>query len=414
MKVVGLITEYNPFHNGHLHHLNMAKKITGADYVVVIMSGDFVQRGAPALLDKFSRTRMALSCGADLVLELPVSYAVSSAESFAFGAVSSLHHLGVVDTICFGSEEGSLPLLTLLAELLSKEPLPYQENLKEHLKAGLSFPAARANALLSILPKNNTSYEDIQKILEQPNNILSIEYLKAIRRLNSPIIPVTIPRISSSYHQVDLGSSISSATAIREALFENSDLSAIEGQMPEVAYHLLKEQFHTTFPICLDDFSLALNYKLLSDPTPLTAYGDLTPTLENRIKNHLKDFQNTTQFIALLKSKNLTYSGISRCLMQLLLNIKKEDKEYQDGQDGPLYHRVLGFRRSATPLLSKIKENSALPFLTRIGQANQILSPKSFELFQKDLFASNLYQAIVTNKFHQKPMHEYTRPLIIV
>lgn len=189
MKVVGLIAEYNPFHNGHSYHIEMAKKLTGADYVVVVMSGDFVQRGTPAMIQKHARAKMALLGGADLVLELPVSYATATAEVFAYGGVKILDSFGVVDHICFGSECGNADLLMEIARILADEPEWYSATLKEHLKNGMSYPAARAAAL-----------PDYQEILSEPNNILGIEYCKALLKLNSNITPVTITRQGAGYH----------------------------------------------------------------------------------------------------------------------------------------------------------------------------------------------------------------------
>ena len=187
MKIVGLITEYNPFHNGHLYHIEEAKRVTGADTVVVVMSGDYVQRGTPAVMPKRLRTEMALKCGAGAVFELPVCYASGSAEFFAMGAVSLLDHLGAVDSICFGSESNDLEALQEIAGILLEEPDGYQELLKEALRSGQSYPSARQKALAGC-----TGNDALASLLDDPNNILGIEYLKALRKLNSSMVPYTI------------------------------------------------------------------------------------------------------------------------------------------------------------------------------------------------------------------------------
>jgi predicted nucleotidyltransferase len=229
MKVVGLITEYNPFHNGHKYHIEEARRITGADYVVAVMSGDFVQRGVPAIIDKYSRTRMALNNGVDLVLELPVCYATGSAEYFAHGAVAVLNALGVVDYLCFGSEAGEIELLQKATELIYSAPASFDDLLKAYLKEGLNYPAARQKALEavtgSLSPDNNRPDDNnaLIKVFTEPNNILGIEYLKAIHDLSASMQPVTIRREVAHYHEatltrIDTPSVISSATAIRSTI----------------------------------------------------------------------------------------------------------------------------------------------------------------------------------------------------
>ena len=228
MKVVGLITEYNPFHNGHVYHIQKAKEVTGADFIVVVMSGNYVQRGTPAIIDKYSRTKMALLGGADLVLELPLPYATSSAEDFAMGAITLLDKLGVVDYVCFGSESGDTKSLYEIAKTLLEEPIEYQKLLQQYVKSGKNFPKARSLALFEYIqkyhmlnPNSGFSFLDNDKdyfldIISAPNNILAIEYIKAIIKRNSPIKPIAIKRITTGYHDTDLSNNIASATGIRE------------------------------------------------------------------------------------------------------------------------------------------------------------------------------------------------------
>ena len=271
MKIVGLIAEYNPFHNGHQYHIEKAKEITGADAVIVVMSGNFVQRGAPAIMPKHLRAEMALSTGASLVIELPVCYATGTAEQFAYGAVSILNSLGSVDAICFGSECGDIHLLNDLTEILCKESNEYKESLQKYLRSGLSFPLARQKAIEEVYPSQGFS-----DILEQPNNILGIEYLKALYRLNSKIKPYTIQRISSQYHDVELQKEFSSATALRQTI-SNGDFTNLVGQVPSDCMTLLEAHYKTRYPIFTNDFSLLLKYRLLNESKlSLTHYADVS------------------------------------------------------------------------------------------------------------------------------------------
>ena len=234
MRVLGLITEYNPFHNGHLYHLEESKKITNSDFTVVVMSGNYVQRGEPAIVDKWTRTKMALEAGADLVLELPVVYATSSAEFFAFGAISILHHSNITDCISFGSELGSIDLLSQIADFLFFESDHYKMKLKAYVSKGLAFPLARNKALISefIDKKINIPKEELNKILSSSNNILAIEYLKALKLLKSPIEVFTIKRQGASYNSTQLDSIFASATGIRNSL-KNNDYSILYKTMPK-------------------------------------------------------------------------------------------------------------------------------------------------------------------------------------
>ena len=306
MKIVGLITEYNPFHNGHQYHIQKSLEVTGADAAIVVMSGDYVQRGTPAIMPKHLRAEMALKCGACAVFELPVCYATATAELFALGAVSFLDQLGVVDYLCFGSECNDLDGLTKIADILCDEPDEYTKFLKENLRAGMSFPAARQDALSSYMGISDCSF-----LLSDPNNILGIEYLKALRRVKSRIQPFSIKRMESDYHDQTLRSTYSSASAIRSLLaysssvlqtqqvtgetFENTPFSSIlnelEDQVPKSCLALLKDYHKVLYPVYQNDFSLLMKYKLLNKtPQSLIRYMDVSETLANRIQNNLNDF----------------------------------------------------------------------------------------------------------------------------
>ena len=402
MKIVGLIAEYNPFHNGHQYHIEKAKEITGADAVIVVMSGNFVQRGTPAIMPKHLRAEMALSTGASLVLELPVCYATGTAEQFAYGAVSILNSLGCVDAICFGSECGDITALNELAKILYNEPDEYKESLQNYLRCGLSFPVARQKAMEELYPLQN--YSDI---LEQPNNILGIEYLKALYRLNSNIRPYTIQRLSSQYHDIDLQEQFSSATALRQTI-SNGNFENLNGQVPSDCMTLLETHYQTRYPVYVNDFSLLLKYRLMNETkSSLTQYADVSEELANRICNQLNNFVSYKQFCELLKTKEVTYSRISRALLHILLGIKKTD--YTDIQ----YARVLGFRKEDSDVLTVIKNASAIPLLTKLT-ATKDLSDVAVQMLDHDIYASNLYESVVTDKLKTPYINEYEHQIVII
>ena len=408
MKTVGLITEYNPFHNGHLYHMKKAKELTNADFLVVVMSGDFVQRGCPALVDKFTRAHMALAEGADLVLELPSFYATASAEYFALGAVSLLEHLGCIDALVFGSECGDLSFLSSLADILISEPPAYKSALKEALSKGLSYPTARMQALLCL-----PSFDSHQTtILKEPNNILALEYIKALKHLNSSMVPYTLKRLGEGYHSELLEASFSSASAIRKTLLSSDEnIREIRQQMPPQAYSILCNALTENKPMDLNAFSDALSYALILNQHHLTDYLDIDSCLANRICNHLQDFTTVTDFSALLKNKAYTYTRITRALCHILLNLTHKDMKLFLDEGISFYGRVLGFRRTCAPLLKQIKEHSDILLITKLSKQEKLLSSLGKEMLSKDLQASQLYHNI-----QKKDMayNEYTKPLILL
>ncbi|MDO5520250.1 MAG: nucleotidyltransferase [bacterium] len=422
MKVVGLITEYNPFHNGHKYHIEQAKKITGADHVVVVMSGNFVQRGAPAIIDKYTRTQMALQEGADLIFELPVTYATASAEYFALGAVSILDSLGFVDSICFGSECGDITLLTEIASVLCDEPPAYQILLNENIKKGQSFPLARENALTTYLSNPDTQtqneHKDLVDVLASPNNILGIEYIKALKLLNSNIQPYTITRICSGYHEESLTGSISSASSIRQHINTNivepKKLDELKESMPPMAFELLRSAQDKSSPIVDDDFSMALYYKLLySDPDILTDYLDVNEDYAKRILNERANFQSISSYAESLKTKNLTRARINRMLFHILLNIKK-DLYDSSSKAHPIYLRLLGMRKESSFLIKSSNLDSSQPIITKMGTAKEFLSEVSYRHLQLEVQASTLYNQVVYQKYGTILKDEYRRGIVIL
>ena len=415
MKVNGIIAEYNPFHNGHKYHLEESLRRTGADYTIIAMSGNFVQRGAPALIDKHTRSEMALHCGADLVLELPVLYATASAEYFASGAVSLLDKLGVVTHLCFGSEykdnhSQDRMFFPQIASILLEETTPYRAALRKNLRLGYSYPVARTMALRQCHPILN-DYEDI---LNSPNNILGIEYCKAILRRNSHMIPVAITRSGADYHDPNPSAQFSSALAIRRALHAGCGSEQLYAHMPPEAANLLTAYSETHPLLRSDTFSTILYYKLLMEQeTGYTKYLDVSKDLSNRIQNHLKSYTGFSAFCDLLKSKDMTYTRISRCLLHILLDIENKHMVSGKKADYVPYARVLGFRKSARPLLSAIKKHSAIPLITKLADVRKTMAGNGKMLLMQDILSGELYRGIAAQS-DRPAINECSVPLIIL
>ncbi|MCL2865652.1 MAG: nucleotidyltransferase [Lachnospiraceae bacterium] len=426
MKIVGLITEYNPFHNGHQYHIEASKKITGADHVVVVMSGDYVQRGTPAIMPKALRAEMALKSGASAVFELPVCYATGSAELFALGATALLNDFRCMDYLVFGSECNDLKKLGELADILQNEPEEFKKLLQQELKEGLTFPAARNNAIAGLV-----AHKDYTAILKEPNNILGIEYLKALQALESPIEPFSIQRKGSNYHDTELTAQFSSATAIRSLLayassaystypegesFMNTPISNIlnelDQQVPECCLGLLKDYHEVNYPIYQNDFSLLMKYKLINKtPKDLVRYMDVSLELGNRICKQLNNFFNYKQFCQLLKTKDITHTRVNRALLHIMLGIKKQHvNEYR--QNGyHFYGRLLGLQKGQDKLISKISKESRVPIITNVSNSEH-LNHLGRRMLYHDILASNLYNSVVTDKFKTAFENEYRQGVL--
>lgn len=408
--VNGIVAEYNPFHNGHHHQLRDALSHTGADYTVVIMSGNFMQRGTPALLDKYKRTEMALRCGADLVLELPALYSASSAEYFATGAVALLDKLGVVNHLCFGSECNNLEVLQKIADILCEEPEGYVTLLKQNLKHGYSYPTARTMALVQFQPELSGSRD----VLSFPNNILGIEYLKALRRRDCSIKAHTTLR-NSNHHSRMPEEQFSSSLALRQAILDHRDPSMLASQIPEDAYRILEAALASESPLQLDDLSAQLLYKLATEADMgYSSYLDVSSDLSDRIRNRLYEYTSFSGFCDLLKTKDMTYTRISRCLMHILLDIRNTDMELYRQADYIKYARVLGFRRDAEALLTAIKQNSTIPLLTKLADAKEILDRQGLFMLHKELRINAVYESAAAIKSGRPMNNEYRSPLVII
>ena len=422
MKTVGIIAEYNPFHNGHAYQIQKARQAAQADFVIVAMSGNYVQRGAPAILDKYIRAKMALLNGADFVFELPVPFATASAEAFAASGIALLDALGCIDAVSFGCETPNLPLLSSAADILAREPKSYRQSLAAYTKAGLPFPAAREKAFADYLTQQSSlsdSFaqclpESLSNLLGSPNNILALEYLKALNRSRSPIRPLPIGRIGNGYHAADLDQAYSSATAIRRYLLtpspdhHNRDISDYVPDNIAACLHLPNTHFLTE-----QDFSQALYYQLLLKQNQgFLAYADSSPALSNRILHALPHYMDYRSFCEQLKSKEVAYTRISRLLLHILLNITKSGEAANPTARTLPYLRLLGFRKEAACLFGVIKANASLPIVTKPAQAQTYLSPEAYAIFQKDIFASDLYYGILAQKSGQAQKQECRRGLI--
>ena len=402
MTTSGIIAEYNPFHNGHGYHLRETKKQTQSDYTVVVMSGDFVQRGIPAMLDKYTRTRMALAGGADVVFELPCIYATSSAELFSEAAVGFFQQTGVIDILSFGAENASLDTLSRIARILNDEPQGLRALLQENLREGYSYPravyAALTRFMLEESRRTGSIIEEVYRISSQlalPNNILGIEYLKALMRLGCSIRPYCMERKGSGYNTTLLKTSeFGSSGAIRLALESENGLSVIRRHIPEAVYDILESSIGRIGPIAADDLSTQLNYALLSKDA-LTDFADMTAELAARIRNLDAKPRLFSEWADAVKTKNVTLAHVSRALLHVALGIRKEDIIQARSCGMVPYARILGFRESAAPLLKKLKENSAVPVITKIADAGKRLGRDAAKVLELELRAHEIYRQMV-------------------
>lgn len=368
MKICGLITEYNPFHEGHKIHIDNAKNLSGTDYLVSIMSGSFVQRGEIAVFDKYDRARAAVLAGVDLVIELPTVFATANAGVFAYGAVKTLDALNVVNSICFGSRLDNTDTLYKIAQLLKDEDFTYKSRLKEEIKSGIPYPKARENAITHSLDCMDTEFDG--SILSDANTNLGIEYITALKILNSKITPYTYKR-KEGYN----------ATDIRKNLISDTKSRALK----------------------LDDLSDMLQYRLLYDFDNI--YG-INEFLYNRIKNNLNSFCKIESFVDILKPKSITRSHIKRALLHILLNIKDDDMKSFINLN-PDYIKVLCSNNKGKEILSLVSKNSDINIITGLRNANNIVNPMSRKMLNIDIKAAMIYNSLVASKYGCKK-NEYT------
>ncbi|MDZ4991491.1 nucleotidyltransferase [Clostridium perfringens] len=384
MNITGIITEYNPFHLGHELHLKNSKKITNCDGVICVMSGNFVQRGLPALTDKWTRTKMALEAGVDLVVELPTLFATSSAEFFAFGAVSLLNSLNVVDNLCFGSECGDIDLIKKLSEIIVNEPQEFKEYLKELLKDGLPFPKARSKALMKYLEDTNfkIDFSYLETVLNSSNNILAIEYCKSLYKLKSSITPFTIKRLGADYNKEELSKNeIASASAIRKSIYTSNIEESLEF-MPTYSYEILKNSSFSSIDKMFD----LVKYAIISNPNILKEIPEASEGIDNKIVQNIGKANSLDQLINLCKSKRYSYTRLNRILCHVLLCVDNELLSLR--KSPPKYIRILGFNNKGREILKEIKQNS------EINIVNKLSKSKPDPLLDFDIKATNIYSLL--------------------
>lgn len=408
MKTVGIIAEYNPLHNGHKLHIEKSKEISKADYVIAVMSGNYVQRGEPAIIDKWNRTEMALKNGVDMVLELPVIFSSGSAEFFATGAVKTLEDTGLVNSICFGSEYGKINELKKIAHFFEEENTEFQFLLKQYLKEGLSYPSARMKAC-----KQLTKFD--YNILNSPNNILAVEYLKALIRLKSKIEPTTISREGAGYHCMTTQTQFASATAIRNALMQK-DWDNIQKIVPDSSYCILKDCFSSGLaPVSLDFYYNILHYRLLTmSSNEIKEIFEVSEGLENRILHSVEQSNSLDDLVSCIKTKRYTHTKIKRILLHILLNIQSKDiLSYHKKQHSP-YIRVLGFRRSKVELLKKLTKTAMVPVITNLKNVEKQLDRDAMNLLELEMKATDLYFMNSPNKYYHRRSQDYKIPMVMI
>jgi len=375
MKICAIICEYNPFHNGHLLHIREAKRISGADCILCLMSGNFVQRGEGAILDKFTRAKHAVLAGADIVIELPTVYATSNAELFATGAVQILSSIPSLNCLCFGAETADTDVFLRAATLLNEEPEEVSAQIKRLTDDGWSFAKARAEAWKSILPID---------LMRSPNNILGIEYTRAILKRNAHISILPIPRLGNGYHSDNLNGEFASATAIRKAI---DDGISVEKYLPEYIFPDLS----FTDKNVLD--SLEKYALLVNTPQQIAKVCDCTEGLENAFK---KSAVQEGTLAEQLTSARYTSSRIRRIALQNLLGI--EEEFIRKCLKSKLYLRVLATKKGRKDLLSELA-NAEFPLLLR-AHDEDVLTESARECLQKDCFAEKIYE--IAYDFHKK------------
>lgn len=406
--ILGIIGEYNPFHNGHLYHIQKSIEEVNAKRTILILSGNFMQRGDCALIDKWKRAEMALKSGIDLVIELPILYSISSAENFAIGAIKALNSLKCVNYLSFGSECGDLETLSTFANVLLNEPQEFKALFEHELSKGISYPKARENAALLYL-------NDIRKysnILNCPNNTLGIEYLKALKQTRSKIKPLTIKRQSSEYNSLDINAEYPSATAVREMVY-NNDYDSLFSSMPQSSYEILMEALRSgEYTIGLQDYEKEIIYKLrcfmtVEDIANLPAVSE---GLENLIKEAACTCNTLEELIQKVKSKRYTRTRIQRILLYALLGYTKEDMSFIEGNIP--YIRVLGFTDAGKSLISAIsKSNKRLKIVTSVKHfTDRCKNKKVLNLLQKDIKTTDIYS--LAYRKNSKTNLDYTKKLI--
>ncbi len=415
MRTVGIIVEYNPFHNGHLHHLQQSRAVTGADAVVAVMSGCFLQRGEPAMFGKRTRTEMALRGGCDLVIELPVAYATQAAEWFAYGAVSLLEASGVVDALCFGSEEGELSALRAIAACLSSEPEPFKLLLREELAQGSSYPSAYSAAV----KRHLIAIGELQAArlpLDRPNNTLGLHYLLALQRLSSTIEPFTIIREKADYNQKSVTDQrIASATAIRALITGEADMERIAPLVPGSTLQLIRRDLEAGRPpLTWESFYPQLLHLLLSrSAEELGDYYEMNEGLEHRLLQALSSLPGPPRgfegLLAAAKTRRYTRTKLQRALLAVLLGHRKPLLAREQLAGGIDYIRVLGFTDKGRELLRRMKRAARVPVLQSAAR-----SQGQHRYLELDVRAAAVYEAAFASSGPRQLFSDYYEPPVML
>lgn len=393
MSIAAVICEYNPFHNGHKYQLDTIRKELNPDYIICLMSGDFVERGEPSIYSKELRTKWALENGADAVFQLPISFATGSADLFSEGAVTILNKLNCIDYLCFGSECGNIDELSKCADFLIKEGTIESDGIRELMKKGHTF--AKARALL---------FPDFAEILNEPNNVLALEYLSALKKTGSSIKPYTIVRKGEGYEDdsFDESQEYLSGTAIRKAILDN-EASKIASYVPYDISGIVEK------PLQANDFSGELFYALLNSKSKLTNYLEMSEDLARRIEASLYEYKDFSSFIEVLKSKNYTYSRLSRALLHVMLNLEGSNTYQKETLKHLSVIKLLGFKEASKDVLSIISGNSELEIMTKIPAIYDSLNSVTRSMVDSEVFASALY-----NRAKGVCSHEFTKQIVVV
>jgi len=421
-RVLGLVVEYNPFHYGHLHHLHESIRLINPDYIVAVMSGNFCQRGEPAIVNKFARTRVALMNGVDLVLELPVVYATQDAGGFAIGSVGVLHKSGVVTDMVFGSESGDIDFLRKVANILVNQTPEFQEAFKKQLKLGYSYPNARKYALMDVLNG------EVSK-LSKSNDILGIEYVKSIIQYESSIEPHVIKRMGADYNDEQFKGKFSSASAIRRSIkvgeFEHS-----KEALPPATYEVLYEEFSKgRGPIFWEDLEFVIGMFRKLKREDFEKIYSFNEGLDLRFYEAARESGDLQRFVEMVKAKRFTYSRIRRAILHVLLDMDKERIEKSNAL-GPQYLRVLGFNSKGRELLKQIKKQSEVPIISTASLYKQVLEDAQKQnmegkrlwkidrelfiwQFERDILASDIYTFLYPNKSLRSAGMDFEQPIMM-
>lgn len=401
MRATGVVVEHNPFHNGHLYHIKESRKNTGADVVIAVMSGNFLQRGEPALVDKWSRTKMALQGGVDIVIELPYVFATAQASDFAKGSIALLEAAGCTD-FCFGSEQGSIEPFINTYDLITSQQESYQQSINQFMKTGMSYPKALNEAYADLIKGYNQSFVD----LSQPNNILGYHYIEAAYHLQASIKPVTIQRIVSGYHDDVLpGQTIASATGIRKVIFNDQGISDLTPLLPKASLQNIVEwQSKIGSFGSWQHFYPYLRFQIIrSSIEQLASYAEVTEGIEYLLKEAAQKSNTFENFMEVVKSKRYTWTRIQRMLTHIYTGFTWDDLKQASS---PSYLRLLGMTEMGQRYLNEHKKNLLLPLVSRVGAVKD-------SMLSQDIKATDLYTlGIQSHAFNQPIGRDYRQPPI--